>query len=172
MSHPQDEVVNNGGNLGSNKVHVIDELRAENDRLRLINSAQNIQLGHLQTRIQENSVDGGSQLVRTLIDGLRGLNVEAKIPRYCEPENSNHFIERLEKYFVLKNLQGNRLNLIDGCLDGRARVWFESQWSTLINYGWRVDLITHLIVCKLILCIKLKKLNILLHNMSLTNYIS
>ncbi|XP_043480161.1 uncharacterized protein LOC122509901 [Leptopilina heterotoma] len=135
MSQPPGEFVNNVGNLGNNNDIVIDELRAEIDRLRTINSAQNIQLTQLQNRIHESSSDVGSQLVRTLIDGLRGLNVETKIPRFCEPENPNHFIEKLEKYFVLKNLQGNRLSLIDGCFDGRARAWFESQRSTLINYA-------------------------------------
>lgn len=109
-----------GDNVHNDEM-AIEELCAEIDRLRRLNAAQNAQLIQMQNRIADNSNEASNQLVRTLIDGLRGLTIDTKIPRFCEPENPNNFIERLEKYFMIKNLQGNRLNVVDECFDGRAR---------------------------------------------------
>lgn len=36
---------------------------------------------------------------------------------------------------VVKNLQGNRVNFLDGFFEGRARAWFDSQRSSIINYN-------------------------------------
>lgn len=133
MTNSQD--TNNEAQRALDELTSIEELREEISRLRRLNNLQNVQLVQMQQRIADNTGDAGNQLVRTLVDGLRGLNIDAKIPKFCEPDNPNHFIEKLEKYFTLKNLQGNRLNVLDGCFEGRARAWFESQRNSLCNYN-------------------------------------
>lgn len=131
---PRNQINKNVGN-GINKDVLIEELRDEIIRLRQLNHVQNEQMLQFQNRAAKNATDANSQLVRSLIDGLRGLTVDVKIPKFCEPENLQQFFEKLEKYCIIKNIQENRFNVIDGCFEGRARFWFESQRNNIFNYN-------------------------------------
>lgn len=133
MSHEENLKSVSRGNHDQSET--IEELQDEIGRLRQLTQLQNLQIIQLQKTIANHPGETENQLVRSLVEGLKELSVDTKIQKFCEPSNPNEFIERLEKYFVAKNLQGNRLNSLDSCFDGRARAWFESQRKSLLNYN-------------------------------------
>ena len=67
-----------------------DQMIEETLRLRQLNSTQNNQLTQLRRQISESS--GGAQndrLIRTLVDGLRAINIDIKPPKFEESQNPN-----------------------------------------------------------------------------------
>lgn len=124
-----------GGDNNTERVEPTNEqLRAEIFRLRQLNHTQNEQLVALRNQI-ENSQENGNQLIRTLIDGLKVMNIDAKVPKFEESKNPNQFIERLKKFYSLKAVSDkNKLSFLDGAFEGRARAWFETQKGLMINY--------------------------------------
>lgn len=120
--------------LGDNPLSDV-ELRAEIDRLRRLNRDQNEQLSQLQERILQGNNISGTQSIQNLVDGLKEIHVDIKIPKFTNNKNPNQFIERLEKYFSVKHVsEANPLNILDGALEGRARAWFEARRDSFLSY--------------------------------------
>lgn len=112
-----------------------EQLLAEITRLRQLNKAQNDQLAALRTQVAQNTGNASNQLVTTLVDGLKNMNLDVKPQKFDETENANQFVERLEKYYTTKSVpENNWLNVLDSAFEGRARAWFETKKSSLVNY--------------------------------------
>ena len=119
----------------------LEQMRDEIMRLRELNNYQSNQLTRLREQIQENPRNDqnlgnlGDQLIQTLVDGLRAINVDAKVPKFNETDNPIEFLERMQKYFTLKNItRANCLNVFDCALEGRARAWFDAQRNGFVDY--------------------------------------
>lgn len=84
----------------ANGNETIEELRSEIIRLRQLNNAQNRQLAEIHRNNDNVQENNDNQLIRTLIDGLRTMNIDVKAPRFDENENPSQFIERLEKFIL------------------------------------------------------------------------
>lgn len=91
----------------NNAVATIVQLQAEVTLLPELNDAQNTEIARMQNHIETNSLESESQLAQALIDGLKVLNVDAKSPKFEETKNTNDFLEKLEKFYVLKSTQEN-----------------------------------------------------------------
>lgn len=114
---------------------VIAQLTAEIAQLRELNKTQNAQITRMRNQIETESNDSGNQLIKALLAGFRAMSVEVKVPKFDEKENANHFLERVEKFFVLKQIQNDaKLNILDSTFEGRAKVWFESERSKFTDY--------------------------------------
>lgn len=110
----------------------VQELQAEIIRLRQLNDVQNEQLTLLRQQRPENN----QNLLQTLIDGFRVLNIEIKPPKFDESENPNLFLEKLNKFFLTKRIsEENKLNVLEGVFEGRVRVWFETQRNQFIDFN-------------------------------------
>lgn len=125
-------------NLATSKMasddDTIETLRAEVARLRELNDVQSAQLIQLH-RVANNNGDNDSQIVRELINGLRTINIDIKVPKFDESENPNQFIERLQRFYTVKSIPNDgKLSVLEGSFEGRARAWFDTQKNTFINY--------------------------------------
>lgn len=132
----QSKTSNMTGNLPPGNPPTNEELAAEVARLRQLNNVQNAQLAELRARLQTESQDSKSRLVKTLIEGLKGLKVDIKLPRFEDSENPNQFIQRLEKYIAAKQLsESDVLHALNGALGGRAQTWFDTHKDSFRKYN-------------------------------------
>lgn len=115
----------------------IEELRVEITRLRDLSQFQRSQLTQLHNQIRElNSNQANNQLIQTLTESFRSLNiVDIKPPKYEENMNPIQFLNKFEKFCVLKQITGCRLNFLDGALEGRAKSWFDAQRIVFANFN-------------------------------------
>lgn len=90
----REEIVNSALQTERNQCETIDELRDKIGRLRQLTQLQNLQIIQLQKTIASQPGEAENPLVKSLVEGLRGLSVDTKIPKFCEPDNPNEFIER------------------------------------------------------------------------------
>lgn len=81
----------------------IQNLRQEIRRLKDLNDLQNEQLTQLNRNSTEHN-NVSNQLIRALVDGLRGINIDVKQPNFDEARNPKQFIEKLENNFDVKNV--------------------------------------------------------------------
>lgn len=121
----------------------IEQLRQEIVRLRTVSDQQSERLSTLinngnignvnvNNNNNRNEVD---QLIRSLVDGLRVLNLDAKVPKFDGSGNPKQFLESLRKFFEIKNiLANNQLGFVDGALEGRAKVWFDTKRNSFAGY--------------------------------------
>lgn len=106
----------------------IKRLKDEVVRLRELNGFQNDQLKEFRQNVsQSNTLNTGEQLIQTLIDSFRAITVDVKPPKFQENENPNQFFEKLEKFFILKQIpENNRTNILEGVFEGREKIWFDT----------------------------------------------
>lgn len=134
---PKRNLINNmaGDNDEILNAMTVEQLREEVERLRQLNSLQNEQLATLRTQRNVNTGNLDNNLIQALIDGLRTMSTDIKLPKFEESENPNHFIEKLRKFFTVKKVaDDNKLNILEGAFDGRVRAWFETKKNSFINY--------------------------------------
>lgn len=85
--------------------------------------------------------DQNTDVNRDLVDGILShfetLQVSIALPTY-DGENGNpiQFLEKLEKYFVRKNIKEcQKLLIVEDSLKGRARVWYEARFNPFITFN-------------------------------------
>lgn len=106
----------------------IDNLSTEILTLRKLNATQSEQLTALRDKTKDEPKRDVDQVLQVLIDGFKNLNVTAKPPTFHESQNPQCFLEKLEKFFVLKNVTRNScMFYLDEVFSGKAKLWYDSQ---------------------------------------------
>lgn len=127
-----------GGNDDTLNAMSIEQLRTEVIRLRQLNQVQNTQLTALR---QQPAVDNdhninNNNLVQTLVESLRAISIDIKLPKFEENENPNQFLDKLDKFFTVKRInEENKINILGTSFEGRVRVWFETQRVSFLDYN-------------------------------------
>lgn len=113
----------------------VDELKLEVKRLMDLNECQNNQLTLLRNEIKALPKEKPeNQLIQSLIDSFRCFNIDIQPPKCDENMNSNHFLDKFEKFCVLKHIVENRLSVLDGTFNRRAKAWIDSKRESFVNY--------------------------------------
>ncbi|OXU16380.1 hypothetical protein TSAR_000082 [Trichomalopsis sarcophagae] len=77
------------------------------------------------------------ELINGILNHFETLQISIVLPTF-DGENGNpiQFLEKLEKYFIRKNIkEGQTLLVVEDTLKGRARVWYEARFSPFISYN-------------------------------------
>lgn len=115
----------------------MEKLKAEITRLKEVTLFQSRQFTQLHNQVQDFSDNKQStnDILQALTESFRSFNLDIKPLKFVENINPNQFLNKFEKFCVLKQITGSRLNFLDGAFDGRAKAWFESQRNAFINYN-------------------------------------
>lgn len=118
----------------------IENLQREIDDLRQLNNMQREEINRLreqnQTQNRQNDNDG-TQAINNIVAGLRVLNIDSKMPKYDDNQtkNPNEFLNNLNRYFTIKQINDeHRLLLIENALEGRAKMWYETNRDEFMDY--------------------------------------
>lgn len=107
----------------------VDQYNSEVRNLRDLNNVQNDQFKQLRTKSHEVSgIIHNQQLIQTLIDGMRAVNIDIKPPKFRDSSNPQLFIDKLEKFFKLKQISNTlRMEFLDEVFDENEKLWYDTQ---------------------------------------------
>lgn len=113
-----------------------DDFRDEVNRLRDLNKLLNDQMTSLREQVINNDNDNAdNRLLRTLIDGFRAINIDAKIPKFKETDNPNQYLENLDKFYKIKGINNeNKLIILETAFEGHVKLWFDTQRNSFTNF--------------------------------------
>lgn len=114
--------------LRQTHAHQLEQYNVELTNLRKLNQAQNEQLTTLRQKLTEVPGNNSHPMIQALIDGMRAIQIDVKPPKFDDLRNPHSFLEKLEKFFQLKQIsRENRLDILDGVFEDRAKLWYETQ---------------------------------------------
>lgn len=100
----------------------IDQYNTELNNLRQLTRTQNEQLTALHQRVKKRTENNSQHLLKNLVDGMRAIHVEAKTPKFCDSKNPQNFIEKLDKFFQIKQFSLNEcMAYLDEIFDGNSK---------------------------------------------------
>ena len=76
-------------------------------------------------------------LVQGILEHFQNLQIKLNLPTYGgEVRNPVEFVEKLEKYFILKRThETQKLIITEEALKGRARAWFAARMNPFIDFN-------------------------------------
>lgn len=111
-----------------------NQLRAEILHLRDLNNLQNEQLRELRQG-DAGQESAGDRLIRTLLNGFRGLNMSVKPPKFVDSQHPKKYLSDLIKFFNNNNIaMQNRVSMLDNVFEDRAADWFETQKNSIVSF--------------------------------------